>query len=324
VTVVSHARPRIVVSRCLGFDACRYNGEVIPDRFLGRLGDHVDFVQVCPEVEIGLGIPRDPIRIVRIDGEDRLLQPSTEKDLTSDMKGFRSRFLDSLPEVDGFVLKNRSPSCGLTDAKVHSPKPKAPSLGRGPGVFAAAVLERFGDMAVEDEGRLRNFRIREHFLTRIFTTADFRKLARRPSMRGLVAFHSRHKLLLMGLSQKELKVLGRIVANHEKFRLAELLPEYERHLCAAFARMPRYTSNINVLMHALGYFKKGLTSSEKAHFLDALEGYRAGRLPLSAPVSVLRSWIERFDEPYLRDQSFFEPFPTDLVEITDSGKGRGK
>ncbi|MHC4859468.1 MAG: YbgA family protein, partial [Planctomycetota bacterium] len=166
--------------------------------------------------------------------------------------------------------------------------------------------------------------IREHFLTRIFTTAALRKLVRRPSMRGLVELHSRSKLLLMALSQKELKALGEIVANHEKLPLSEILPTYERHLRAAFARMPRYTSSINVLMHALGYFKKGLSSREKAHFLDALEGYRAGRLPLSAANSVVRSWIERFDEPYLRQQTFFEPFPRDLVEITDSGKGRGE
>jgi len=319
------ARPRVVVSQCLGFDACRYNGETIPNRFLRRLEPHVELVMVCPEVEIGLGVPRDPIRIVREkeDGE-RLVQPSTGLDLTERMNDFAAKRTADLPEVDGFVLKSRSPSCGVTDAKVHSPKESAPVLGRGPGLFAAAVLERFPGSAVEDEGRLTNFRIREHFLTRIFVSAAFRDLRKRPSMGRLVEFQADHKLLFMALNQTRMRELGRIVANPERRPVREVCEAYGEQLSAVFARQARFTSHVNVLMHALGYFKDRLSSGEKAHFLDLLEQYRGGKVPLSALNSVVRSWIVRFGEDYLDRQRYFDPFPEDLVEITDSGKGRGR
>ena len=318
------ARPVIVVSRCLGFEACRYNGQVLPNRFLEALAEHAEVKTVCPEVEIGLGTPRDPIRIVK-DGERMLLeQPSTGLDLTSKMEAYTRERLSGLGSVDGFVLKSRSPSCGLTDTKIHSPKANSPSLGRGAGLFGARVLERFPEIAVEDEGRLTNFRIREHFLTRIYTWAAFREVRKARRMGKLVEFQARNKLLFMALSQKEMKAMGKVVANPERRRIDEVLDAYQPHLAAAFSRVARYTSHINVLMHALGYSKEELTSKEKAHFLDLLERYRSGRIPLSAITSVLRSWVARFGQEYLDSQTWFEPFPEDLIEITDSGKGRGK
>jgi uncharacterized protein YbgA (DUF1722 family)/uncharacterized protein YbbK (DUF523 family) len=322
---MKHAKPTIVVSRCLGFDACRYNGQMIPNRFLRQLEPFAKLELVCPEVEIDLGIPRDPIRIVAGENGERLVQPSTGLDLTDRMVGFREKYLSGLGTVDGFVLKARSPSCGVSDAKVQGGMDnKAQTLRRGPGMFASAVITKFPGAAIEDEGRLTNFRIREHFLTRLFTTAEFREVAKRPSMRKLVAFHSRHKLLLMGVNQTKMRALGRLVGNHEKRPVAEIVADYETGLADALAKMPRYTSHVNVLMHGLGYFKKGLTAREKAQFLDTLSLYREGKVPLSAATSILRSWIARFEVEYLDGQSYFEPFPLDLVEITDSGKGRGK
>ena len=322
---MEHAKPTLVVSRCLGFDACRYNGEMIPNRLLRQLEPFVKFELVCPEVEIDLGIPRDTIRIIDSGDGERLVQPSTGLDLTDRMVSFREEYLGGLGAVDGFVLKSRSPTCGVTDAKVHRDADRqSPTLRRGPGMFAAAVLDRFPGVAVEDEGRLTNFRIREHFLTRIFTTAEFRSMAKRPSMGKLVAFQSRHKLLLMGVNQTKMRALGRIVASGSKRPIREVVDEYGRLLGEALATMPRYPSHVNVLMHGLGYFKKGLGTKEKAHFLDTLSLYREGKVPLSAATTILRSWIARFDEEYLEGQSYFEPFPLDLVEITDSGKGRGK
>jgi uncharacterized protein YbgA (DUF1722 family)/uncharacterized protein YbbK (DUF523 family) len=317
-------RPRVVVSKCLGFDACRYNGQTIPDRFLARLSAHAELLLVCPEVEIGLGVPRDTIRIVEEKGRRRLVMPKTGDDLTERMVDFREKYLSRLPAVDGFVLKSRSPSCGITDAKVHAPREDAAPLGRGPGLFAEGVLACFPGIAVEDEGRLTNFRIREHFLTRIHTSAAFREMAAQRDMGELVLFHARRKLLFMALSQTEMRALGRIVANHERRRVAEVLVDYGQGLTRAFARMARVPSQINVLMHALGYFKEGLTAREKAHFLDLLGSYREGQVPLSVLTTLLRSWVVRFDEAYLADQVWFAPYPPDLVEIADSGKSRGE
>ncbi len=313
------AQPHVVVSKCLGFAHCRWNGDIIPDEFVERLRPHVRFQPICAEVEIGLGAPRDPIRIVEVNGERRLLQPATGLDVTERMREFAHTFLDSLTDVDGFVLKNRSPSCAFADVKVHTGL-KGGAITKGAGFFGGAVLERFGHLAVEDEGRLKNYRIREHFMTKLFTLARFRGLKRAGAMRDLVQFHAENKLLLMAYSQKELRRLGRIVANPEKRPPADVFAEYERHLLAALARPPRCTGYINVLMHALGYFSEGLSGKEKAFFLDALQQYRAGKAPLAVPRSLIQAWIVRFGEEYLAQQTFFTPYPEELLDLSDSGK----
>ena len=150
-------RPVLLISKCLGFDACRYNGQKLRDGLVDRLAPLTRVELVCPEVEIGLGVPRDPVRLV-LDGTDvRLVQPESGKDVTTAMKRFARRYVDELPEIDGAFLKGRSPSCGVTDAKVYRGAQKGPAVQRGAGLFAAAVLERFPNAAIEDEGRLQNF-----------------------------------------------------------------------------------------------------------------------------------------------------------------------
>jgi len=315
-------KPRIVVSKCIEFEHCRWNGLVISSEFVRKLDEFVEFVQVCPEVEIGLGVPRDPIRIVRSDDGLRLVQPATGRDVTGDMVSFSKRFLDALPPVDGFILKSRSPSCGIKEVKIHAAADKPGGAGKGSGFFARAVSERYPLLPIEDEGRLTNFRIREHFLTRIFTLARFRSVRESGRMKDVVSFQAGNKLLLMACNQTEMRALGRIVANTERRPVGALLDEYGEHLQRALARPSRFTADINVLMHALGYFSKKLGPGEKAFFLDTLEQYRSGKIPLSACLSVVRSWIVRFGEPCLAMQSYFEPYPIGLVGITDSGKGR--
>lgn len=315
-------KPILVVSKCLGFAHCRYNGLIINDDFVNSLKDHVEFRPVCAEVEIGLGIPRDPIRVVNVNGESRLIQPATGRDLTETMQNFTNSHLDSIANVDGFILKSRSPSCGIKDVKIYSNKGDNMVLGRGSGFFGGAVLERFSHLAVEDEGRLSNFRIREHFLTQIYTFASFRKIKAENTIGALVRFHSQNKLVFMAYNQKEMRELGRIVANGNKRGMAEVMGDYETHLHQAFKNAPRYGSNINVLMHGLGYFSDSLSHEEKAFFLDSLEKYRTKKAPLSVPLAILRSFIIRFKEDYLMQQTYFEPYPERLVEITDSGKGK--
>ena len=315
-------KPKVVVSKCLEFEACRWNGAMISSDVVRLLKPHVDFTPVCPEMEIGLGVPRKPIRILSRKGELSLMQHETEKDVTDDMVRFADRFLGSLGEVDGFILKFRSPSCGLRDVMFYPNLEKSRSIGRGSGFFGGAVLERFPLLPIEDEGRLTNYRIREHFLTKLFAFADFRKVKRAKKMKELVRFQAHNKFMLMAYNQKELRLMGRIVANQEKKPIETVLREYEQHLSNAFLKIPRYTSHINVLMHALGYFSDELSAKEKAFFLDALEQYRNEKIPLSVPVNIVQSWIVRFENEYLSNETFFEPYPRDLVEITDSGKGR--
>lgn len=317
-------RPTVVVSRCLEFDACRYNGLLISSPIIRRLKDFVEFIPVCPEVEIGLGVPRDPIRIVEKNGRRRLYQPATGRDCTQDMKLFAEAFLSKLDGVDGFILKSRSPSCGLKDVKVYpGTEPKlSPSTGKGLGFFGGSVLERFPGLAIEDEGRLENLEIREHFLSRLWALADLRAVAVAGRMEALVAFHSRRKLQLMAASQKHLRELGRIVAHPDRKPWAEVFDQYARLFREALSRRSRFTANINVLLHALGYFKDQLSPAEKRFFLDQLEAYRRGRLPLSAVLGITRSWIVRFREEYLDRQNYFRPFPEELSDLSDSAKGR--
>lgn len=315
-------RPRVVVSRCIEFDHCRYNGDMISSDVVKALKRHVDFTPVCAEVEIGLGVPRDPIRVASFKGELRLVQPSTGRDLTDAMRSFASSFLDSVGTVDGFLLKSRSPSCGIKDVKVFPGFAKQAAIARGAGFFGGAVLDRIPGLPVEDEARLTNFRIREHYLTALWALARFRAARSPGAMRALVDYHSRNKLLLMAYHQTAMRALGRVVANPERKSVAETFAAYEAGLRNALAKPPRFTSNINVLMHALGFFSDKISSAERRHFLATIERYRAGKIPLSAAIAVVTAWLARFEEPYLAQQTFFEPYPETLVEITDSGKGR--
>ncbi len=193
----SFPRPIVVISKCLGFDHCRYDGQMIETKFVPNLQEFVEFQPVCPEVEIGLGVPRAPIRIVETDGQRMLYQPATGKDFGTPMNEFVMRFLDGLGEVDGFLLKNRSPSCGQGDVKIYTGLDNSSRTVRGSGFFGGAILNRFPDAPVEDEGRLNNFSIREHFLIRLFTLARFREVRHSQSIRELIDFHTVNKLFIV-------------------------------------------------------------------------------------------------------------------------------
>jgi uncharacterized protein YbgA (DUF1722 family)/uncharacterized protein YbbK (DUF523 family) len=315
-------KPKIVVSKCLGFEACRFNGEIIRDSFVSRLGAFVDYQTVCPEVEIGLGTPRPTIRLVESAQGLRLIQPSTGADLSDSMRRFCAGFLDSLKEVDGFVLTHKSPSCGIGDAKFYGSVEKGPALGKMSGFFAEAVLRRFPHLAVEDDGRLLNLRIREHFLTRIFAFARLRALRRSVSMRALVQFHAAHKFILLSYNERKMRQLGKLVANPGRENPRKVAEAYAATFHEALGQLPKITPQVNVLMHALGFFSKQLSSREKKHFLEALDSYRAGRVPLLAVSNVLWSWALRFETAYLLEQAYFRPFPEGLLAIENSGKGR--
>jgi len=315
-------KPNIVVSKCLEFEKCRYNGQVIPDAFIQKLTNHVNFIPVCPEVEIGLGVPREPIRIVMENDKPVLYQPATGLDATEKMVTFTEQFLDSLKDVDGFILKNRSPSCGIADVKIYQSKEKTAMSERGPGFFGGAVKEKFNGLAIEDEGRLKNFSIREHFLTKLFALARFRQIKTKPSMGALVDFHTRNKLLLLAYQQAAYRRCGQIVANHEQKPLTDVIKNYENELHTVFAKQPRYQSIINTLEHAFGGISKNLSKEEKVFFTNSIEEFRDERIPLSVLVHLVRSYAVRFQSNYLLNQTFFNAYPIELTEITDSGKGR--
>jgi uncharacterized protein YbgA (DUF1722 family)/uncharacterized protein YbbK (DUF523 family) len=312
--VKSFKKPKIVISRCIEFDNCRYNSQIIRSDFVKKLKPHIDFITVCPEVEVGLGIPRLPVRVVLKNKAKKLIQPETSKDLTSKMNTFSKNFLINLENVDGFILKSRSPSCGINDVKIYPSSEKSAPIYRESGVFGENVLKLFPSIAIEDEARLRNTIIREHFLRKIYTTSSFKEILKSKDINELIKFHSQNKFLLMSYGQKYLKKLGQIVAKNKKVSLKDLLNEYEQNLYSAFKRGPRCTNNINVLNHTFGFVSEKLNSDEKKMFIDSINDFREGRIPLSVPLNLMKSWILRFDVDYLHNQTFFEPYPIDLLD----------
>jgi uncharacterized protein YbbK (DUF523 family)/uncharacterized protein YbgA (DUF1722 family) len=317
-------KPRVVVSKCLGFEACRYNGQKIHDQTVELMQPFVEFVPVCPEVEIGLGVPRDPIRVVEPEGSEPLLyQPATGRDVTRDMEEFNERFFSGLGPVDGFVLKSRSPSCGPWNVKSYAAKENPGAAGKGRGLFGGAVLDRLPGIPVEDEGRLRNFTLREHFFTTLFTLARFRALRRETQeIRALVEFHTISKLLFMAYNQSAMRRLGKITANHENLPAEEVWQRYEDELANLFDTIPKFTNMINAFQHAFGGMSKQLQPQERRFFLNSIEEYRDERIPASTIIHILKGWALRFDNQYLLSQLLLEPYPQGLISITDSGKGR--
>ena len=310
-------RPRVFVSSCLAGKAVRYNGLSSPCELADNLAPFAEIVDHCPEVEIGLGVPRSPIRIVAESGDLtrlRLVQPETGAELGETMRAWANKTLDGLGEVDGFIMKSKSPSSGVYDVKVYSGTAGQPAITtRGAGFFGAEILSRYPDSAIEDDGRLNDDRIRDNFLKRIFTSARFRLVKSGGRASDLVRFHADNKLLFMSYNQGIMREMGRVAAKLKGPDAAVAFDEYERLMKLLLAHTYRPSNVVNALMHAFGYFKEGLTAAEKKHFLDGLEKYREGLVPVSVPVALIDSWIIRFGESYLATQTLFRPYPEEII-----------
>ncbi len=316
VTAKPRPRPSIVVSKCLEFEHCRWDGQVVTSHIVRNLMPFVDFVAVCPEVEIGLGIPRKPLRIVNQSGVLRLMQPATGLDLTEEMTGFANSFLSSLAAVDGFILKNRSPTSGIKDAKVYFVQPdKTTSKRGGPGFFGRSVLDRFPFLPVEDEGRLRNSRIKDHFLTAVFTLAWFRQVRDSASPQSLSEFQRRNRLLFEAHNREAAGTLAGLSAQYSDSNDPAVIEAYRQELCRLMARAPTCARNVDTIRSAFGTLSDRLSPEERDFFMRELQSYRAGLLPLSVPMDILKSHILRFDARDLREQTYFAPYPPELSDI---------
>ena len=313
-------RPILVVSKCLGFDACRYNGEVENNSFIENLKKYVDFIIVCPETDSGLPTPREALRILQKDDKLELVKSSTGEDVTDKLRNFTESFLNNLVDVDGFILKNKSPTCGLKDAKIYKSIDKGAAIKRGNGIFVREIINKYPDVIIEDEGRLTNFKIREHFLTRIFVLASFRN-AKTSSDRDILRnFHLKNTLLFLSYSQKYSKLLDSLIYNEEEFNSNSIFKKYEKYLYKLLDRAPRYTSNINVLLKSIDSFKDNITQEEMQFIWNTIDKYKKRLVPFSVPLYLVKGYIIRFDLEYLSNQSFFMPYPEELIQLNDSGK----
>lgn len=278
----------------------------------------VDFVTHCPEVEIGLGAPRKFIRIVMEEGEKKFVQPATDKDLTEKMMNYIQTTIESLGVIDGFVLRENSPSCSIQRVKYYHSKNRDSSIeGTGPGLFAESILNKYQNYPIESDGRLRSRKIREAFLTQIFLLASFRQVKKSGEIKNLVDFHSDNKYLLMTYGQVHVTKLGRIVSNPEHLPVEQVMKHYWKALLPAINTGRKRSSTTNVFSKIFGYFSNSLSGEEKKYFLQRLEEYRTGRVPVSLVRELLRVWMLRFEDDYIRRQSIFEPYPRDLEELYD-------
>jgi uncharacterized protein YbgA (DUF1722 family) len=240
------------------------------------------------------------------------------------MSAFAVQFLGSLPPVDGFILKGGSPTSGTSGVRVYPSAEKSMAIEKTAGFFAREVLKRFSELPIEDELRLNNARIRDHFLTGIFTLAAFREVEEKGEREDLATFHAANKFLLMACNQQLMREMGRLVASRAKKEPAELFFHYRHLLCAALSQVPRYTNNINVLRHALGYFSNRVTHEEKEYCIRLIDRYKEGHATLAEPRDLLRSWVIRFGEPALLNQTFFAPYPAELADLPEEITDRGR
>jgi uncharacterized protein YbgA (DUF1722 family)/uncharacterized protein YbbK (DUF523 family) len=310
----SKARPRVGISTCLLGESVRYNGGHARDRFLtDTFGRFVEWVPVCPEVECGLPVPREAMRLVGDPASPRLVTIDTKIDHTRRMRTWARRRVRELEseDLEGFIFKSRSPSSGMERVKVYDENGMPQKVGVG--LWARAFMDHFPLLPVEDEGRLHDPALRENFIERIFCLKRYRDaIGPRRSRGALVAFHAAHKLQLMAHSPSVQREMGRLVAHAKETSLRELFEAYEERLMSALAQKSTAGKNANVLQHALGYFKRDLTPDEKSEALEVIDQYRAGYTPLIVPVTLISHFVRKYEEPYLASQVYLSPHPIEL------------
>jgi len=305
---------KLGISSCLLGEKVRFDGGHQWDRFItDTLGNYVEFVAVCPEVESGLSVPREAMRLVGDPAHPRLLTMRTGIDHTERLVTWAHRRVQELAAQDlcGFIFKSKSPSSGMARVNVYNdqgvPGP------RGVGIFARIFMERFPGLPVADEGRLYDPALRENFIERLFVLKRWRELlAQNPGIGSLVDFHTRHKLLILAHSPSHYRDLGKLVARAREIPLKELSAGYQTLLLEALRLQATPRKNANVLYHLLGYFKKQLTADEKQELLEVIEAYRREYVPLIVPITLINHYVRKYREPYLQEQYYLNPHPLEL------------
>jgi uncharacterized protein YbgA (DUF1722 family)/uncharacterized protein YbbK (DUF523 family) len=314
------SRPRIGISRCLLGDEVRYDGGHKRDAFLSKtVGRFVEWVPVCPEVEVGMGIPREAIHLVAAadgvtsgDERVRLIGVKTGHDWTAGMTRFARRRVRDLAGADlsGYVLKKDSPSCGLERVRVHHGSTRTRT---GRGLFAEVLTQAMPNLPIEEEGRLNDPVLRENFIERVFAFQRVRRLlGGRWKAGDLVRFHTAHKLQLLAHSRAGYTELGHLVANL-KGRSAEVGATYEAVFMRTLSRAATPGRHADVMMHIAGHLKTLIDAADRRELLESIEEHRRGQVPLVVPITLIRHHVRRHDVTYLREQSYLDPHPRELA-----------
>jgi uncharacterized protein YbgA (DUF1722 family)/uncharacterized protein YbbK (DUF523 family) len=305
---------RMGISSCLLGHKVRYDGGHKQDRFLiDTLGNYMDYVPVCPEVECGLTIPREAMRLVGDPSAPRLITHNTKIDLTEQMNSWAEKRVQELEkeELCGFIFKSKSPSSGMERVKVYNSSGMAEKTGIG--LFARRFMEHFPLVPVEEEGRLHDPLLRENFIERIFALRRWKENLQNGKTAGnLVLFHTENKLLLLSHSETHYRRMGKIVAGAENVSVAEAYRLYEELLLECLKKKTTPKKHVNVLLHMMGYFKKDLSADEKQELLENINSFQSGLVPLLIPLTLLKHYIRKYNQPYLQRQTYLNPHPAEL------------
>jgi len=306
---------RLGISSCLLGEEVRFDGGHKHDALLTEtFGQFFQWVPVCPEMEIGLGTPRESLRLEGTAGSGRLIAPRSGADHTEAMQRWAGQRLEELAGLDlhGYVLKKDSPSCGMERVRIYDETGVAQR--KGTGLFAAALLARFPTLPVEEEGRLHDMRIRENFIERVFAYARWRTfLETVPRAKDLVAFHTRHKLTLLAHDEKTYRQMGKLVAQAGGEKLRGIVNEYGTLLMQALKVHATARKHANVLFHLMGYLKRHLDAGDKAELAGQIENYRTQMVPLIVPITLLLHHFRRHPLDWVMEQTYLSPYPAELM-----------
>ncbi len=305
---------RLGISSCLLGERVRFDGGHQMDRFLTDiLGKYVEYVPVCPEVECGFGVPREPFRLVGNPSSPRLLTARTKKDCTERMVKWARRRVVELDKqgLCGFIFKSGSPSSGMERVRVYDNN--VVPVKRGVGVFARIFMERFPLLPVEEEGRLHDMKIRENFIERIFALKRWREVIEQGrQLATLIRFHTEQKLLIFSHSPKYAAAMGKLVAHAKELPPGEVYEKYQTLLMDALRLKATIKKHVNVLFHIMGFFKRDLSQDEKAELLEVIEDFRRGYIPLIVPITLLNHYVRKYKKEYLQKQCYLNPHPLEL------------
>jgi uncharacterized protein YbgA (DUF1722 family)/uncharacterized protein YbbK (DUF523 family) len=305
---------RLGISTCLLGEHVRFDGGHKLDHFLtDTLGQYVEYVPVCPEVECGFGVPRESFRLVGDPENPRLVTTRTQVDQTERMLQWARKRVQELEKEDlcGYIFKSGSPSSGMERVKVYDRNGVPGKVGVG--IFARIFMESFPLLPAEEEGRLHDPKLRENFIERIFALKRWREtLSLKRSLGVLVEFHTRHKLLILSHSPEIYRAMGKLVAEGKNFPLQTLYEKYEGLLMPALQLRTTAKKNANVLQHMLGYFKEQLSPAEKREMLEIINQYRQELFPLIVPLTLMNHYVRKYNQPYLKEQIYLNPHPLEL------------
>ena len=308
-------KPKIVVSECLYGTKCRYDGQGYNDKVIQSLKDYVDIQTVCPELAIGLSIPREPIRIEmnKENEEYRLIDYNSKNDYTNQMTEFSEEFINGLDDIDGFILKSRSPTCGLKDDKVYYCGNKCSIRSNENGFFSQKIIDKYDYLPIENEGRLKNYNIRDNFFTRIFFINNLK------NNKNIIEFHKNNLLLLKSYDEESTNEVSDILNEN---RMEDQVHQYKEKVLNIVSNQRKKENKLSIIIKVFEKYKNMLNEEEINMFNGLIESYENQRIPFSTLEVVIKMYATRFKDKDILNQTFFYPYPENLINITDSGKGR--